>query len=79
MNSGGKLKPEFFELWSQYYVKFIEEYKKYGIDIKMITVQNEPKATQRWDSCVYTAEEERDFVKNYLGKKMNDIGVKILF
>ena len=45
----------------------------------MITVQNEPKAVQKWDSCVYTAEEERDFVKNYLGKKMKDIGVKILF
>lgn len=79
MNHGGKLKKEYFELWSQYYVKFIEEYKKRGIDIGMISVQNEPAATQTWDSCVYTAEEERDFVKNHLGKKMNDIGVKILF
>ncbi len=79
MNGGGKLKEEYFELWSQYYVKFIEEYKKRGIDIGMISVQNEPAATQTWDSCVYTAEEERDFVKNYLGKKMNDIGVRILF
>jgi glucosylceramidase len=42
-------------------------------------LQNEPKATQRWDSCVYTAEEERDFVKRYLGKKMQDIGVKVFF
>ena len=33
------------------------------------------KAVQKWDSCVYTAEEERDFVVNYLGKKMTDIGV----
>ena len=79
MNHGGKLKSEYFELWSQYYVKFIEEYKKHGVDIGMISVQNEPKATQVWDSCVYTAEEERDFVKNYLGKKMHDIGVKVLF
>lgn len=79
MNHGGKLKSEYFELWSKYYVKFIEEYKKHGIDIDMISVQNEPKATQCWDSCVYTAEEEKDFVKNYLGKKMQDIGVKILF
>ena len=28
---------------------------------------------------MYTAEEERDFVKNYLGPKMEKIGVKILF
>ena len=79
MNRGGKLKAEYFELWSQYYVKFIEAYQKEGISIRSITVQNEPKATQRWDSCVYTAEEERDFVKLYLGKKMQDIGVKVFF
>lgn len=79
MNHGGKLKKEYFELWSQFYVKFIEAYKKEGIDIGYITVQNEPKAVQTWDSCIYTAEEERDFVKNYLGEKMEKLGVKILF
>ena len=79
MNRGGKLKEEFFELWAEYYVKFIEKYREKGINITTITVQNEPKATQSWDSCVYSAEEERDFVVNYLGKKMENIGVKILF
>lgn len=79
MNHGGKLKEEYFELWSEFYVKFIEAYKKEGINIWGITVQNEPKAVQTWDSCVYTAEEERDFVKNYLGEKMKKIGVKVMF
>jgi glucosylceramidase len=79
MNHGGKLKKEYWELWSEFYVKFIEAYRNEGIDVFGITVQNEPNATQRWDSCIYSAEEERDFVKNYLGKKMKDIGVKILF
>lgn len=79
MNEGGKLKEEYRELWAEYFVKFIEKYKEAGIEISTVSVQNEPKAIQRWDSCVYTAEEERDFVKNYLGKKMQDIGVKILF
>lgn len=79
MNCGGKLKEEYFELWSRYFARFIEEYRKNGINIGTVSVQNEPKATQKWDSCVYGAEEERDFVKNYLGKKMQDMGVKILF
>jgi len=79
MNHGGKLKPEYRELWAQCYTKFIEAYRKEGIDIWGVSVQNEPKAIQKWDSCVYTAEEERDFVKNYLGKKMDELGVKILF
>ena len=79
MNHGGKLKDEYRELWSDFYVKFIEAYKKEGISIWGITVQNEPKAVQKWDSCVYTAEEERDFVKEYLGEKMDKLGVKIMF
>ena len=79
MNHGGKLKPEYRELWAQCYTKFIEAYRKEGIDIWGVSVQNEPKAIQKWDSCVYTAEEERDFVKNYLGKKMDELGAKILF
>lgn len=79
MNGGGKLKPEYYEAWSRYFGKFIAEYKKNGIEIKTVTVQNEAAAAQTWDSCVYTAEEERDFVKNYLGPKLREIGVEILF
>ena len=79
MNHGGKLKEEYFDLWAEYYVKFVKAYEEAGVKITSISVQNEPKAKQRWDSCIYTAEEERDFVKNYLGKKMKDIGVKVLF
>lgn len=79
MNGGGKLKEEYYALWAQYYIKFIQAYKERGITMKAISVQNEPKAVQKWDSCVYTAEEERDFVKNYLGEKAKEIGVGILF
>ena len=67
MNNGGKIKPEFMQLWADYYVKYIEKMKEKNIDIWAVTVQNEPAAKQVWDSCEYTAEEERDFVKNYLG------------
>lgn len=79
MNEGGKLKKEYYELWSQFYVKFIEKYRAEGISVNRITVQNEPKAVQTWDSCVYTADEEAELVKNHLGKKMKDIGVGVLF
>ena len=79
MNQGGSLKKEYYELWSQYFVKFIEEYKKNGINISAVTVQNEPATAPRWESCVYTPEEEACFVKNHLGKKMRDMGVKVMF
>ena len=69
---GGKLKEEYMDAWAKYYVKFIEEYRKHDLKIWGITVQNEPAAVQRWDSCIYTGEEERDFVKNYLGPTMKN-------
>lgn len=67
MLHGGTLKPEYYSAWANYYVKFIEAYAKEGIPIWGVTVQNEPMASQNWESCIYTAQQERDFVKNFLG------------
>jgi glucosylceramidase len=72
---GGKLKPEFDQSWANFYVKFIKEYEKIGIPIWGLSVQNEPMATQTWESCKYTAEEERDFVKNFLGPTLHKNGM----
>jgi glucosylceramidase len=74
MLQGGKLKPEFAQSWANYYVKFISAYEKEGIPLWGISLQNEPMATQRWESCIYTAEEERDFLKNFLGPAMQKAG-----
>ncbi|WP_310379533.1 glycoside hydrolase family 30 protein [Flavobacterium sp.] len=67
MLQGGKLLPEFYQSWANYYVKFINAYQKEGMPIWGLTIQNEPMAKQTWESCIYSAEEERDFLKNYLG------------
>ena len=75
MLHGGKLLPEYNEAWALYYTKFIKEYEKEGIPIWGITIQNEPMATQRWESCIYTAVEERDFLKNFLGPIMEREGL----
>ncbi len=75
MLHGGKLKPEYYTSWARYYTKFIKAYEKEGIPIWGITVQNEPMATQTWESCIYTAEEERDFLKNFLGPIMAKEGL----
>ncbi len=75
MLQGGKLLPEYYEAWALYYTKFIKAYEKEGIPIWGITLQNEPMATQTWESCIYTAEEERDFLKNWLGPVMEREGL----
>lgn len=76
MLQGGKLKPEFAASWANYYVKFIKAYEQEGVPIWGLTVQNEPMAKQTWESCIYTAEEERDFVKNHLGPTLKKAGFK---
>jgi len=72
---GGKLLDKYKQSWASYYVRFIQEYEKEGIPIWGLTVQNEPMAVQIWESCVFTAEDERDFVKNYLGPTLKKAGM----
>jgi len=74
MLKGGKLKPEMAEPWARYFAKFIKAYEKEGIPVWGVTVQNEPMATQTWESCIYTAEEERDFLK-VLGSRLAKEGL----
>ncbi|WGG46137.1 glycoside hydrolase family 30 protein [Rossellomorea sp. DA94] len=74
MNNGGKLLPEFQSVWADYYSKYIEAMEEEGIGIWGLTIQNEPEAKQVWDSCLYTGEEERDFIKDHLGPSLEKHG-----
>lgn len=75
MLHGGKLKTDFYQAWANYYVRFIKAYEGEGIPIWGLTIQNEPMATQTWESCVYSAEDERDFLKKYLGPTLEKEGL----
>ncbi len=75
MLQGGKLKPEFADAWALYIAKFIQAWQAEGIPIWGLTVQNEPMAKQRWESMIYTAEDERDFLKNHLGPVLRAQGL----
>ncbi len=75
MLGGGKLLPKYYDAWAMYYAKFIKAYENEGMPIWGLTIQNEPMAVQRWESMVYTAEEERDFLKNHLGPTLEKEGL----
>jgi glucosylceramidase len=75
MNHGGKLREEYRKLWAEYICKYIKDCREDGIPINMITVQNEPEAIQEWDSCCYSATEEMEFVRDYLGPVMKEQGL----
>lgn len=81
-NNGGELKPEYKKAWADYICRYIREYRNRGYLVRRISLQNEPKAVQTWDSCVYTAEQEKEFLRDYMWpalqeNKLTDIEVFI--
>ncbi len=82
MSKGGSLRKDCQDVYARYLAKFIKEYEKEGVNIWGITIQNEAKAAQGWESCVYTAADERDFAVGYLKPTYEKCGLgdkKIMF
>ena len=77
---GGSLKPEYYEAYSNYFVKYIKAMAAEGITIDAITLQNEPENPKNTPSLEMTAEEQALFVKKHLGPvfKANNIQTKII-
>ncbi len=71
--NGGHLKKEYYEEYVRYIVAFVEAYQKEGISISYLTMQNEPLATQRWESCLFSIEEQKEFLQNYLIPKCENL------
>ncbi|QQE11273.1 glycoside hydrolase family 30 protein [Planctomycetota bacterium] len=78
MNQGGQLKEEHRDTWARYIAKYVHEYAKVDIPLWGLSVQNEPAAVQTWDSCRYSAKEERDFVRDHLGPVFEKEGLDYL-
>lgn len=74
---GGHLKKEYYGLWARYFKKYINACKENGINIWGVTLQNEPRHFQIWESCLYTPQEEAEFL-GCLGKELEGSNVKIL-
>lgn len=64
---GGSLQPQYYNVYAQYFVKYIQAMKAKGITIDAVTVQNEPQHGGNNPSMVMSAVQQLDFVKNHLG------------
>jgi glucosylceramidase len=75
MDDGGSLRGSYRAPWANFYVKFLQAMRdEEHLPVWGLTVQNEPEAHQTWDSCLYTPEEERDFVRDHLGPALEHAG-----
>lgn len=72
---GGSLKAEYYDLYSRYLIKYVQEMAKRGITVDAITIQNEPENPNNNPSMVMTAEEQARFVGSFLGPAFTAFGI----
>jgi glucosylceramidase len=76
MDDGGSLRNEYRPAWANVYVKFVKAMaEEEKIPIWALSVQNEVDAHQTWESCKYSPEQERDFVRDFLGPALHGAGL----
>jgi glucosylceramidase len=72
---GGKLLPKYYDTWALFFSKYVDAYRKEGIDIWGFTVENEPHGNgNSWESMIYSPQEMTTFVKNHLSPKLTADG-----
>jgi len=71
---GGSLLPQFYSVYANYFVKYIQAMKAEGITIDAITPQNEPLHGGNNPSMVMSATEQATFIKNHLGPAFQAAG-----
>lgn len=73
--TGGQLNPEYYDDYAEYFVKWIQAFESNGIKIHAITPQNEPLNRGNSASMYMSWQEQRDFIKNSLGPKLQSAGL----
>lgn len=73
---GGHLQPKYYEVYAQYFVRYIKEMEKLGIKIDAITPQNEPLHPGNNPSMLMSASQQADFIKNNLGPEFKKANIK---
>lgn len=73
---GGSLNPVWYEAYARYFVKFIEEYRRHGVQVSAVTVQNEPLYEPlHYPSMLMTARQEAYFVARHLSPALRSAGL----
>lgn len=66
MNGGGQLRREEYGPWAEMIAQYLLEYRRMGIVIRLLSVQNEPVAVKPWESCLYSVAQETEFALQHL-------------
>lgn len=64
--------PENLNAYARYFARFVQAYAQEGVHIDQVHVQNEPVANQKFPSCMWTGEELRVFIRDYIGPVLRE-------
>ena len=74
--SGGKLLPEYYQEYAEFFADYIEGYEReHGVKIDIISPQNEPESAPGWGSCIWTGEDFHKFLKENLIPEFEKRGI----
>jgi glucosylceramidase len=72
---GGRLRPEAYATYANYFVKFVQEYTAEGVPIDSLTVQNEPMTAPHYPSMLMSSSEQATFIGQHLGPALARAGL----
>ncbi|XP_029680713.1 putative glucosylceramidase 4 [Formica exsecta] len=78
--NNAKLRPEYRQLWADYFVKYFEAYRDVGLEFWALSPQNEPanyiylSPTVNLSAMAWTSKEERDWIIEYLSPTLKRKG-----
>ncbi len=75
MNRGGKLRRDSYDIWARMIVETLRAYRDAGVEIGRLSIQNEPQASQTWESCLFDAKQEQAFLHDYLKPALRAAGL----
>ena len=74
-NRDNQLRPDMYREFAEMCVAYIKIIKQEtGLEVYALSIQNEPRFSQSYASCVYNGEALRDLVK-IVGKRLDDAGL----
>ncbi len=76
LTNGGSFLKEYSQAYSAFLVRYVREYKsRFDLDIQAVSISNEPEVKQSYQSTVWTGEEMRDLIRDYLGPAFHKEGL----
>ncbi|GEO66361.1 glycoside hydrolase family 30 protein [Levilactobacillus spicheri] len=67
--------PENLQAYADYFVKYLQAYEEQGIHVQRVCPQNEVFADQKFPSCLWSSDDLRTFIRDYLGPTLEKSGL----